>query len=442
MNLLPADCCCDSNNQGRNKITVTSYRLIRGVARIARFYSNANCNDAEDWPPALTADVTAGGCSCSLTTQDRPMSECGILFDLQPYDNTVRQVTIDSLSVDFPYLDETTENGTGNWRWHDGFSLIVTNFSFAWNRIRQRYRNVAVPGRGHQWTGANPYNCCECVDGGSVTTVDVYFGERGKYQNNIDSFGVYGASSQYAEWTIEIGGGLAIVRDAVGTLMYQWSLGAHTMDSLRAAIDATTEMVGRRIALATGTGLRNAAASSIPPQGPKLLGQGIATEAKIRLREAGDQLESFQIVGMAYYKHGNNFALEGVREQEHTGDLAGFRLGFALDLSLAVFNCGQLPTLAHGDLATPCPDGNAAPSCLGGACGSCQSTEFANTGGGFFMASSPLAGTASQQVFSFEHVEPQVAYAGFVGGCQATACTFRTRYEAYVVERMFEVTRS
>lgn len=443
-------CCCGT---GR-KIRITEHHRICGVARHARWYAGpfdatSPIGSCGQLPSVLTADLTACGCGCSRSVSDFPSSNCedgsgGMAkYNLQPFDITVREDHVDSRTVEFDYLDQAAVTGTGNWRWHDGSSLIVTNFTFSWTQVRQRYRNVSLKSRNLEATGTSPLFCCQCVDAATGAEQDVYFAERGTYLNDIDAFGVYGASSQYATWTIEITAGLAIVRDGSGTLMYQWSLSAHTMDSLRAAIDATAELVGRRIALSAGTNLRNAAATSIPQQGPKQIGQAISSEAKIKLRSAGEELEDFQIVGRAYYKYGSNFTLDGVREQEFTGSISQFRSGFALDLSQSVYpSSGQgsvsyLFSWSPSQQAPPCPSASGDQSCLGSGC---SNLSFGNTSGGFYTASVPLSGTASEQVFSWENVYPSAAVATGLG-CSRYACTFVSEYSAYLVEHMFEVER-
>jgi hypothetical protein len=363
-------------------------------------------------------------------------------YNLQPFDITVREDYMDSRTADFDYVDQTSVTGTGNWRWHDGSSLIVTNFTFSWTQVRKRYRNNSLKSRNVNSSGPSPVNCCQCVDGTSGASQDVHFADRGTYLSDIDAFGVYGASAQYSTWTIEIAGGLAIVRDGAGTIMYQWSLSAHTIDSLRAAIDATAELVGRRIALNAGTNLRTAAATSIPVQGPKAVGQSTATEAKVRLRSAGDELEGFQTVGMAYYQYGSDFTLSGVREQEFAGSITDFRRGFALDLSQSSYpaDIGQGYVdyvFTAGSSARECP-AVSGTTCL--VSGGCSNLSFGNTSGGFYTGSVPLSGNASEQVFSWDNVFPSAAVAQGLG-CTRYACTFVSEFTAYMVKRMFEVER-
>lgn len=303
--------------------------------------------------------------------------------------------------VELDYLDQVNWNGSTNWRFDDGSGVIVTNLTVSYTHVRLRFQNLAVPNMVSSTTGNGPESCCTWAESKSSTyALYVWFWERARYTNNVSAIGVYGSAAQYANWTVQITAADCIVRDDLGNIQHQWALGAYTMEGLRLAIDGTAELVGRRIALSPSVALRNAAASAIPPQGPYPIGTGLNDEAKIKLRSAGDEFESYQVAGLAAWESRINNSnpqgplLNDLTEKWHSGNITSFRSGFRLTAQRLL----QSPTLAWPpdpvtasatNVTTPSACSTAPANCMGGS----FSPNFGGQAAGFGISTDSLTGT-------------------------------------------------
>ena len=399
-------------------------------------------------PSPVTIDGC--GCSCAYVAGTKPTWTCDLNsttyeWPTLPFDLSAKRKSYFSQVVLLDFVDQVTDTRTGNWEFDDGSGPIATNFTFSCSHARLRYQNLAVPNMNATViSGSGTLTCCE-YQAGTTGTLYAWFWDRARYTNDISAMGVYGSAAAYAAWTIEITATEAIVRNDLGVIQYQWALANYDMDGLRAAIDGTAELVGRRIAMAAGTNLRTRAATAIPPQGPKTVGQGIATEAKIILRSAGDELEDYQTVGLARYGANTTNTLPAYigstrSEGPFTGTLTEFRKGFALTEEEML---GQTPPLYPNPpnngtflpASAPCPTG--AGTC---AISASLSPSFGGDGP-FNNATEPLTGTEWEGIFTDDQTSGTVELAGNGTTCVRYACKKQSEYWWYKVRLMYEVER-
>jgi hypothetical protein len=313
-------------------------------------------------PPSCTAPTGTApvgcGCSCATSTGGSPCHFCfgtQTTYCLPPeWDKSGSTSSTFYQQVLLDYVDQTATSFLNAWNFDTGTSIINTNASVNFTSVRLRFSNLAVPVYDPVTTGGTGNAlCCDWVPLSTSTYALYYwFRERARYTNDVNAMGVYGSPAAYADWTIEITGADCIVRDNLGVIKYQFALSAYTMDGLRIAIDATTELVGRRIILATGIALRSAPATKIPAQGPHRVGSSIGDEAKIRLRSAGDEVESYQPTPLlaAYFSNVNNanppVGIPQLTEDLHSGSITTFRQGFRKPAGVNLFGGFSWPPAA------------------------------------------------------------------------------------------------
>lgn len=413
------------------------------------WYTNVNSTSVPSCPTPTPVTIEGCGCGCAYAAGTKPSWFCDLdggtyEWAVLPFDFSAKRSSTASQVVLLDYQDQVNQTVSGNWQFDDGSGPIATNFTFSATHVRLRYANLAVPFplSPVPTSGSGILTCCDYTSA-STQAIYAWFWERARYTNDISAFGVYGANATYAAWTIEITTGAAIIRDGGGIIQYQWALANYDMDGLRLAIDGTAELVGRRIAMSTGTNLRTRAATAIPPQGPKPVGQSIATEAKIVLRTAGDEVEGYQIIGMAGYAANTANTVPnyfGARRTEtfFGGTLADFRRGFALAENEFL---GSPPTYPNSPNNTglsaspPCPTG-------AGSCGiSAVISPLFGGDNAFGNNTAVLSGTAWEGIFSDETANAYSLGAGNGSNCMRYACVNETQYWWYKARVMYEVER-
>lgn len=414
------------------------------------WYTNVNSTTAPTCNNPTPVPISGCGCSCAYVPGTKPTWFCDFTsttyeWSVLPLDFSAKRQSTFNQVVLLDYQDQVNQTVNGNWQFDDGSGVVATNFTFSATHVRLRYANLAVPGplTASATSGSGILTCCDYTATGTQAIYG-WFWERARYTNDISAFGVYGANATYAAWTIEITTTEAIVRDDTGTIQYQWALANYDMDGLRVAIDGTAELVGRRIALSTGTNLRTRAATAIPPQGPKAVGQGIATEAKIVLRTAGDEVEGYQIVGLAGYAANTANTVPayiGGRRTEtyFGGTLAEFRQGFALTeneiLGTAPAVYPNPPSNTGLSVSPPCSTGP-------GSCGITASLSPAFAGDGSFGNNTDvLTGTAWEGIFTDDTSNGYSLPAGNGTTCVRYACVNESEYWWYKAKLMYEVER-
>ena len=413
------------------------------------WYTNVNSTSAPTCNNPTPVPISGCGCSCAYVPGTKPTWTCDLNsttyeWSVLPLDFSAKRQSTFNQVVLLDYQDQANQTVNGNWQFDDGSGVVATNFTFSATHVRLRYLNPAVPILSASATsGSGILTCCDHTSTGTQAIYG-WFWERARYTNDISAFGVYGSAAQYAAWTIEITTTEAIVRDGNGTIQYQWALANYDMDGLRVAIDGTAELVGRRIALNTGTNLRTRAATAIPPQGPKAVGQAIATEAKIVLRTAGDEVEGYQVVGLAGYAANTVNTVPpyiGGRRTEtyFSGTLAEYRQGFALTEEEVL---GQTPAVYPNapsntglSVTPPCPTG-------AGSCGITASMNPVFGGDGAFGNSTDvLTGTAWEGTFTDDTSNGYSLPAGNGTTCVRYACVNESEYWWYKAKVMYEVER-
>jgi hypothetical protein len=166
----------------------------------------------------------------------------------------------------------------------------------------------------------------------------------GTYLADVPAMVIGGATAAQALWTCEITATDCIIRNDLGVTQYTFALSTNTIEQLRVALDATTELVSVRQGPSFSSAtFRNVSSTYLPIQGPFPIGHYSAgTWDTINIRHVGDAVEDWQIrLSSSSYTIKNNLGVAQGRVylQQFSGNYGLWEQGFQINRTVVETPC-------------------------------------------------------------------------------------------------------
>lgn len=296
---------------------------------------------------SITADCS---CSCSLVVTPQTWCSnggCGIPPEIH---GEVQESTLQSLCWTLPYVSTATENTSGIWSFNDAGNIFLTGYTAFIDRFVESYSGSIELAK---LTTTSPVNECHyCAiaehDSTNTTSPTVEYRYGGTYVSDIPAMVIGGATAAQALWTCEITATDCIIRNNLGVTQYTFALSTHTIEQLRVALDATTELVSVRQGPSFSSAtFRNVSSTYLPIQGPFPIGHYSAgTWDTINIRHAGDAVEDWQIrLASSSYTIKNNVGVAQGRVyfQQFSANYGLWEQGFQIVRQVVETTCTMEP---------------------------------------------------------------------------------------------------
>jgi hypothetical protein len=293
--------------------------------------------------PELGADC---GCSCSLVVTPQSWctdGACGIPPEIH---GEVKESTLQSLCWTLPYVSTATENTSGIWSFNDAGNIFLTGYTTSITRFVESYSGSIELAKQTLTSPVNECHYCAIAEHDSTNTTSptVEYRYGGTYVSDIPAMVIGGATAAQALWTCEITATDCIIRNDLGVTQYTFALSTNTIEQLRVALDATTELVSVRQGPSFSSAtFRNVSSTYLPIQGPFPIGHYSAgTWDTINIRHAGDAVEDWQIrLASSSYTIKNNVGVAQGRVyfQQFSANYGLWEQGFQINRTVVETPC-------------------------------------------------------------------------------------------------------
>jgi len=296
-----------------------------------------DCTGAEPYP--LSAQV-GWACDYVEKIEDPVQLYCGALFpgggSFTQYADSIAHKTQTESYTKIAQVFVFTKSGapvdvltnTAVY-WPSGGTYVNSGISQV---VKQKQQRFDPPAGGFPYrasTSGSVGSCQQCPvgTGGTLSKTNIvgYFTAQGVYTSGF-GLSVNITAGTTGTWTLQVIGG-AVVISKDGVVQNTFSLGAYTIGSLGAAIDALTSIVCPYTVLPVV--IRNSSATEIKAQGPYVL-QVAAGTTTLYIRKPGDPWESYQVAALPYYSFTNT----------NWGQYGGMRMDYGFQGNYTQFSQG------------------------------------------------------------------------------------------------------